>query len=106
MKQQRRCAFAVAAAFDFTDKNHVVAFFVATSVEALKAGCRTGQQRRAAASISKQYVVPAIVAFAGKAFSQLLLVSRQDIDGVMRTLAQCSHGARSLRQAPKHQWRA
>ena len=44
MKQQRRCAFAVAAAFNFANKNHVIAFQVTASVKAFKASCGASQK--------------------------------------------------------------
>ena len=83
MKQQRRSAFAVAAAFYLTDKNHVVAFNVSAAVETFKAGCRTLEQGRTCGTFSKGNALPAVGLLAGKTLGQLFLVSGQNVDGVM-----------------------
>ena len=103
--QQRRSTCAVAAAFNFTDKNHVIALGVLTAVKAFKAGSAAGQQWCTGHAVGKSNAIPAVVPLAGKTLGQALLVSGQDVDGIVRARTEGSHGAGRLRQAPQHQRR-
>jgi len=60
--QQRRSAFAAAAAFDLSDKNHVSTLLVAAAVKAFKAGRCASQQGRTGYSVDKTNALPAVSA--------------------------------------------
>jgi hypothetical protein len=94
--QQRRRPRAMVAALDFTDKNDVVAFFIAATVKAFKSCRRAIEQRQAARAIGVCHVLPAVFTPAGKALCQVLLVGRQNIDDVVRALCKSRHGAGGL----------
>ena len=84
MKQQWRSIGAVVTALDFTNKNNVVALFVAAAVEAFKGCRRTIEQRQAAGTVGVCDATPALFTLAGKTLCQLLLVCGQNIDDVVR----------------------
>jgi hypothetical protein len=95
----------VRAALDLADEDHVVAFVVAAAVEALEAGRRADQHRRAAGPSGEGHVGPAVDVLGGEALGQRLLVRRQDVDRVVRAGAERGHRAGRARQAPQHQRR-
>ena len=69
--------------FYLAHKNDMVALFVAAAVEAFKRGCRASQQGRSTGSFDKRDIGKPIHVFAGKSLGQRLLISTQNIDGVM-----------------------
>ncbi|MCZ7659035.1 MAG: hypothetical protein M5U07_14850 [Xanthobacteraceae bacterium] len=74
----------------------MVAAVVARMGGAFEGGERIGQQRRAGRPVDRDRVGP-LVAERAEAVGELLLVARQDIDGIVRvgtTLRSCGRGAR------------
>ena len=84
------------AVFDFSHKNDVVTFLVAATVEAFKASHGTAQQGRALNALGEIDSCKTIRTLCGKALGQFLLVSAQNVDGVMRSRAECCKRAGSL----------
>lgn len=104
MVEQWRGARAMSAVLDFTDKNHVVALYIAAAIEALERGHCACQQGRAAKPFDKIHISKAVHPTGGKKLCQRLLVGCQDVDGVVAARAKRIHRRGRLRQAPEHQW--
>ena len=71
------------AAFDFANKDHVIAFKVTATVEALKTGSRPSQQGGATSAVLKCNIGKSVNALGGKPFRKRLLIGCQNIDRVM-----------------------
>jgi hypothetical protein len=75
------------AAFYFTDKNNVVAFFMATAVKALKSGYGTFNQWDSVVTSAPGHTLKAINVFGGELIGEMYLISTEDVNGVMRARA-------------------
>jgi hypothetical protein len=87
MVEQGTRRLQVVAAFYLTDKNNVVAFFMATAVKALKSGYGTFNQRHSVMTRATGHTLKAINVFGGKLIGEMYLISTEDVNGVMRTRA-------------------
>ena len=81
----------MAAAFDFADKNQVVALGVAAAVAAVKVGDGPGNQRRAGQAAVPGHAGKAVDVFGGELAGQGLMFGPQHIDGVVAAAAQHLH---------------
>jgi len=87
MVEQGTRRLEMVAAFYFTDKNNVVAFFMATAVKALKSGYGTFNQRNSVVTSAPGHARKAINVFGGKLIGKIYLIRTEDVNGVMRTRA-------------------
>jgi hypothetical protein len=77
----------VIAAFYLTDKNNVIAFFMAAAVKALKSGYGTFNQRNSVVTSAPGYARKAVSVFGGKLIGEMYLIRTEDVNGVMRARA-------------------
>jgi hypothetical protein len=87
MVEQGTRRLQVVAAFYLTDKNNVVAFFMATAVKALKSGYGTFNQRHSVMTRATGHTLKAINVFGGKLIGEMYLIRTEDVNGVVRTCA-------------------
>jgi hypothetical protein len=83
MVEQGTRRLQVVAAFYLTDKNNVVAFFMATAVKALKSGYGTFNQRNSVVTSAPGHARKAINVFGGKLIGEMCLFCTKNIDGVV-----------------------
>ena len=83
MVKQGTHRLQVIAAFYLTDKNNVVAFFMATAVKALKSGYCPFNQRHSVVTSAPDYASKAINVFGGKLIGEMCLFCTKNIDGVV-----------------------
>ncbi len=91
MVEQGARRLQVVATFYLTDKNNVIAFFMAAAVKALKSGYGTFNQRDSVMTSAPSHARKAVNVFGGKLIGEMYLVSTENIDGVMRTCSQHLH---------------
>ena len=101
--EQRVGLVAVAAAFDFADKDDVVAFFVAAAVKAFKRGHGALDQRRAMLAGVPVHAGVAVNVFGGELVGQRGLFGTEHVNRVVAAGQQRGHRARFHGQAPQHQ---
>lgn len=82
VKQGTRCS-EMAAAFYFTDKNNVIAFFMATAVKALKSGYGTFNQWDSVVTSAPGHTLKAVNVFGGELIGEMRLFCTKNIDGVI-----------------------
>jgi hypothetical protein len=87
MVEQGTRRLEMVAAFYFTDKNNVVAFFMATAVKALKSGYGTFNQWDSVVTSAPGHTLKAINVFGGELIGEMYLISTEDVNGVMRARA-------------------
>jgi hypothetical protein len=87
MVEQGTRRLQVVAAFYLTDKNNVVAFFMATAVKALKSGYCPFNQRHSVLTSAPGHTLKAINVFGGELIGEMYLISTEDVNGVMRARA-------------------
>jgi len=87
MVEQGTRRLQVVAAFYLTDKNNVVAFFMATAVKALKSGYGTFNQRDSVLTSAPGHTLKAVNVFGGELIGEMYLISTEDVNGVMRARA-------------------
>jgi hypothetical protein len=87
MVEQGTRRLQVVAAFYLTDKNNVVAFFMATAVKALKSGYGTFNQWDSVVTSAPGHTLKAINVFGGELIGEMYLISTEDVNGVVRTCA-------------------
>jgi hypothetical protein len=87
MVEQGTRRLEMVAAFYFTDKNNVVAFFMATAVKALKSGYGTFNQRDSVLTSAPGHTLKAVNVFGGELIGEMYLISTEDVNGVMRARA-------------------
>jgi len=87
MVEQGTRRLEMAAAFYLTDKNNVIAFFMAAAVKALKSGYGTFNQRDSVMTSAPGHARKAVNVFGGKLIGEMYLIRTEDVNGVMRTCA-------------------
>ena len=83
MVEQGTRRLEMAAAFYLTDKNNVIAFFMAAAVKALKSGYGTFNQRNSVMTRATGHTLKAINVFGGKLIGEMCLFCTKNIDGVV-----------------------
>jgi hypothetical protein len=84
MVEQRIRRLQVIAALYLTDKNNVIAFFMAAAVKALKNGYGTFNQRDSVVTSAPGHAFKAINVFGGELIGEMRLFCTKNIDGVIR----------------------
>ena len=83
MVKQGTHRLEVIAAFYLTDKNNVVAFFMATAVKALKSGHGTFNHRDSVVTGAPGYAFKAVYVFGSELIGEMRLFCTKNIDGVI-----------------------
>ena len=91
MVEQGTRRLQMVATFYLTDKNNVIAFFMAAAVKALKSGYGTFNQRNSVVTSAPGHARKAINVFGGKLIGEMCLVSTENINSVMRAGAKYRH---------------
>ena len=83
MVEQGTRRLQVVAAFYLTDKNNVIAFFMAAAVKALKSGYGIFNQRDSVMTSAPGHASKAVNVFGGKLIREMRLFCTKNIDGVI-----------------------
>ncbi len=94
-----------AAAFDFADKNDMIAFGIAAAVVAFEPGRTAFENRKPGVRQLELDAFETIGDAARETFCQSYLFGGQYIDHIVRITGEERHAACALRQTPQHQGR-